>query len=46
MLLVSTGRADPPKLERTRFEIRSHEFDDLTGGKLELHADGVESSPV
>lgn len=46
MLRVSTGRADPPKLERTWFEIRSHEFDDFAGGQLELQADGVESRAI
>jgi len=46
VLRVSTGRAGPPQLERTRFEIRSQEFDYLTGGPLELHADGVERGPI
>ena len=46
MLRFSTGRALSPHLERTRLKIGSHELDDLTGGKLELLADGVESSAI
>ena len=46
MLRVSTGRAGQPKLKRTRFEMRSHEFDDFTECQLELLADGVESCSI
>ena len=46
MLRVTSGCAFSPQLERTRFEMRSHEFDDLTGGEFELLADGVESSAI